>query len=458
DSEQSLDAADLESWAVAAQCAGALRDAVAPLERAAEAYCAAGDAEACARAHILLARIQLESREVAVANGCLRRAATLLADLPLGEQHGHLQWMLSRYWAYAGDLEKAEDHARRTMEIGRELASEELQLMGRLYLGVALQAKGDVSQGLGLQDEAAATVLAGQVPPLLGGIVYCGVIAGCANHGDWPRAAQWTESFSRWCERSHLRTFAGSCLLHRAEIFAVRGDLERAQRELTEGRETLSASAPWAMGDAFRLLGDLYLTLGSFDLAENHYRRAHEHGWEPYPGYALLLHYRGQSEAAVRGLRRALSASHWVAGERAGLYLAFLVSISAQSGDTATASAAMADLDARTGLWESGAAQAHVFRARGELCFAVGDVEDAIAAYLQSLQAWAVVDAPLEAALVRLSLARAYHAANEGEQAALELCAADAVFARANAAYYLELSAEIRRSAALGPEMVPPAS
>ena len=38
------------------------------------------DAEAAARLSIVLARVQLELRESAVAKGCLRRAASLLED------------------------------------------------------------------------------------------------------------------------------------------------------------------------------------------------------------------------------------------------------------------------------------------------------------------------------------------------------------------------------------------
>jgi ATP/maltotriose-dependent transcriptional regulator MalT len=205
----------------------------------------------------------LELREVDVAKGCLRRAATLLKDIPAGAQHGHLSWMSARFCVYEGDLPLAMEHAQRAIEIGKQLGSLDLETIGKLYLGVVLQATGETRQGLELQGEAAAAVVSGSVSPLIGGIVYCGLLAGYCNAGELQRAGQWTDSFSRWCERSKLQLFQGSCLLHRAEVFAARGELERAQTEIIDGGELLRISAPWAIGDAQRLLGDLHLAQAS---------------------------------------------------------------------------------------------------------------------------------------------------------------------------------------------------
>lgn len=438
DDQQPLQAADLECWAMASQCAGSLLRSVAPLERAAAAYSAARDAEGAARVTIVLARVQLELRESAVAKGCLRRAASLLENLPNGVQHGHLSWMSARLCLFEGDLPAAVEHARHTVAISKKLDDTDLETIGKLYWGVALQAAGDARQGLELQGEAAAAVVSGNVSPLIGGIVYCGLLAGCCNAGDLQRAGQWTDSFSRWCERSKLQLFHGICLLHRAEVFAARGELVRAQTEITDGDEVLRVTAPWAIGDAQRLLGDLHLARGEFEQAETAYRSAREHGWDPYPGYAMLLHYRGQSAAALRGLQRAAGATHWVAGEKRGNYLANIVTIAALSGELDRAAETLAQLDEHPKAWSVGAVKAHVSRARGELMFARGGTGEALRCFRSAIDEFQQLDSNVEAAVVRLRLAACMTQVGDREDAEIELLAAHKAFERAGARFYLE--------------------
>lgn len=439
DAEQELAIQDLEQWALAAQCAGRLMEAVDPLERAAAAYSSRKDLEAAARANILLARIQLEAREISIARGCLARAASLLRGLPAGEQHGHLAWMSARYNCYTGDIPAALEYAKQTIRIGEQIDNSDLRSIGTLYLGVAQQAGGETQRGLELQDEAAASVLAGDVSPLIGGIVYCGLIAGCCNTGDWSRAAQWTESFGRWCERMHLNTFAGSCILHRAEVHAARGNIESAEKELEAGTELLQRSAPWAIGDAHRLLGDLYLARGDFAASEGAYRTAYEHGWDPNPGYAQLLFYRGQSDAALRALKRACEANNWVAGERKGHYLAYVVIVAAQAGETELAEHTLLELDKNESLWSVGAVNAFVQRGRGELALASQDVHAAIKFLRRSRDMLSELNLPLEVGLTRISLGAALRLEGDNEGAALELNAAARVFQDSRADFYLEL-------------------
>lgn len=450
DAEQPLDAADLEQWAVAAQCAGNLHAAVSPMERAAEIHCARGDPEACARVSINLARIRLEFLDTPAANGCLRRAAGLLDDLPPSEQHGHLAWSLGRYHLFVGELDAAVEQSRRAVDLGKAVNSLDVSIMGLLYLGLALQARGEVRQGLEMQNEAAASVLAGHVSPLLGGIVYCGLLVGCANRGDWLRAARWSDNFTRWCERTGLKTFAGACLLHRAEVHAVRGELDRARRVLLDGGDTIRASAPWAVGDFHRMLGDLHLARGEFGQAEDAYRSAHEHGCEPQPGYALLLHYRGQSPAAVRSLRRVLESGDWSTGQRAALYRSHLALIAAEAGDLVTAAEALAELDRQADSWQEGAVNAHVALARGELELARGHAEPAIRLFRQAVHTLNTLDSRIDLAGARLRLARALSRAGDEQEAELELSTAERIFRRCEAYWFLRRAAAVRAGLSAG--------
>lgn len=451
DRQHPLQAADLERWGTAAQCTGSLQKAVSPLERAAAAYSAARDAEAAARVTLVLARVQLELREGAVAKGCLNRAASLLEDLPIGLQHGHHCWMSARFHMFEGDIPAAIERARRTIEIGKQLGNPDLEAVGRLYWGAALQSSGDTRRGIELQDEAAAAVVSGNVSPLIGGIVYCGLLSGCSNAGDLQRAAQWTDSFTRWCERNNMQLFHGSCLLHRAEVFVARGELSRAQSEIVNGEEQLRATTPWAFGDAQRLLGDVHLTRGEFEQAETAYRSAREHGWDPYPGYAMLLHYRDQSSAALRGLQRAAEATHWVASERRANYLAHIVTIAALSGSLDRARETLALLDEHPEAWSVGIVRANVTRARGELAFAQGEFGEAIRLFRHALELLLQLDAPVDAAIVRLRLAASMTRTGERDEAEMELLAARKAFERAGAQFYLEQCIAAQKALALNP-------
>lgn len=447
DGRETLHGADLERWGLAVLSAGAPGDAVAALERAATAYCEGSDAQGCARVSIVLAQTVLEARQVALANGHLRRAGSLLEDLPLCEQHGHLQWTWSRYWLYMGDLAQSAAHARHTLQIAHQLGSPDLDAMGKLYLGVAEQALGNLTHGLGLQDEAAAAVLAGQVSPMLGGIVYCGILAGSASCGDWARAAHWTSHFHRWCRRTRQMNFAASCLLHRAEVFIVRGEFDRALQELVNGRGILEASGAWALGDASRTRGDVHLARGEFAQAEAAYRLAHEHGRPPYPGYAMLLHYRGQSAAAVRGLCRALESGDWLSGQRTGLYLALQAIIAAQSGDLEAARKALERLDSAPAIWNEGGARACVAHARGEIALACDDPEQAIRHMQEALLTWTRLDSPLDTARLRLRLAHALQQIGDTAHAELELATATSALRRWGANGYLSQVGSIRGDA-----------
>lgn len=437
----------LEHWATAAQCAGDLACAAPPLERAAIAYSTRGEPAPAARVTISLARIQLESLDVAVTQGCLRRATRLLGGVPRGDVHGFLAWMSARLHLYNGDLPEAIGNAIEARDIGRALQNADIETMGLLIWGIGLQASGDAAAGMELQNEAAASVLAGNVSPLVGGIVYCGVISSCCNSEDWQRAEQWTESFTRWCERCSIDTFAGACLIHRAEVFAVSGQLELARDAIARADPIIRAGAPWALGDAYRLMGDVHLARGEDDEAERSYVHAYRHGWDPYPGYATLLHQRGRSDEAVRGLKRAASLTNWMAGERKGRYLAHAAQIAGLAGQVDEARTLLDALDRAPGLWQAGAVAGQVARARAELLWATGQQDDALRLFARAMDILRHKRAVLDAALLNMRLAQTLALRGEHASAALELAAAEAVFEAAGASGYLAQCRAMRSAA-----------
>jgi len=256
-SDTGLDVAALLDWAFAAQCSGRLASAVEPLERALRQQAMQGQPEAAAKSAVELARVQSERGLGVAAESWLRHAERLVADCAECEATGHVAWMKARFCVANGQFGAGLEFAERAERIGRQAGNPDLVALGLSYQGHACLAAGQIEKGLAKFDEAATLVLGGNVQPLAGGVVYCGVLFASTNRGDWSRAIQWNESFDQWCQRSRIHAFPGICRMHHAEILAVRGDLKDAERALLESADDLGAAAAYLEGEAYRVLGDV---------------------------------------------------------------------------------------------------------------------------------------------------------------------------------------------------------
>lgn len=444
DRQTPLNAECLEHWGIAAQCIGDLAAASAPLERAATAFEAGGDSKSAARALVNLARVRLEALDFDIAQGYLRRARRLLSALPACEEHGHLEWMTSRFHLNSGELDLAVQTALQARDIGRALHSPDIESAGLLMLGIALQAQGKLREGLELQNEAAAIVLSGNVTALVGGIVYCGIVSSCCNGGDWRRAEQWSTGFSRWCKQNHVDAFAGACLVHQAEVDVMSGKLNEAMEAMHRADPLIRVGAPWASGELHRLMGDVQLARGEIDAAEQSYLLAYQNGRDPYPGYAQLLHDRGKTGEAINGLKRAATLNNWVSAQRKARFLACAAQIAASAGHLETARELLAKLDQEPLRWNTGAAIGEAECARAEILRAEGQTEDAVAAFRRAADALKQNGAIMDAANVHLRLAELLSANHQSVAANLELHVAENIFQTAGAAGSLERCRKIR--------------
>ena len=448
DSDQAvgLAAADLERWGQALEYQGLPHDAVIPLERAVAGHAAAGDRRSAARCALRLANILVEQRESIVGAGWFRRAARYLESLPECREHGLLDWMAARLALFGKRLREALDHAQRTLDMGRRLEDGDLEAMGLLYTGLATTALGEPERGMSRIDEAATMVLAGEVGPWEGGLVFCGVIWACLNQGDWRRAAEWSDQFTRWCAANGTAGYPGLCRLHRAEVLSLQGELDEAEREVEEARQAIAVAIPMMEGDAFRLLGEIRLTRGDLAGAEKAFRRAHELSWDPNPGLALLQAARGQAETAQRSLERVLDDPDWISGQKRGLLLGHLAAVAAAAGDRDRAHRALEELDEHPDLWQTAGAAAHVCRARGELALVEGRTSEAVSALRESVRRWSEIPSPCHAAAVRLRLAEALAADGDAPAAELELTSAEAAFTGACAEPLVAECRKLRRA------------
>ncbi|HET9929342.1 MAG TPA: winged helix-turn-helix domain-containing protein, partial [Polyangiaceae bacterium] len=431
--KSTLTAQDLEAWGNSALCAGLPERAISPLERAVAAFETAERRSDAARVALLLANVKLEGRELAIAKGWYQRALSYLRGEPEGKQHGIAEWLASRLALFEGQLDECRIRARSAMDIGDRIGDPDLHCLGLVYQGHILIAQSDVRRGLSLHDEAGAAALAGRVSPWVGGIVFCSVIWAYLHLGDHHRAGQWTDEFTRWCERHAAYCYPGLCRLHRGEVLAIRGELETAEAEVRRARQQLATAGPFCEGDACRVLGEISLARGDLDAAESAFREAHRLGWNPQPGLSLLLAARGEHEPAIKQLERALSQPSWTDGQRRGSILAVLARIAATSGRVERARAALTELASLPELTASRANAAELSRAEAELLWADGDKAHAEPSFRASIAHWLEMNAPLHAADVRLRLFELLLDAGDPTAAELELSSAERAFEQVGA-------------------------
>ena len=141
-------------------------------------------------------------------------------------------------------------------------------------------------EGLALLDEAMVGISAGEVSPIIAGMVYCSMIEACQELSDFSRAASWTSALTRWCDaQPGLVPYTGQCSLHRGQIMRLRGAYDEALAEFALAqRRYEKEGTPAPAGMALTEQGDVLRIRGKLDEAEAAYRQAAELGHEPQPG------------------------------------------------------------------------------------------------------------------------------------------------------------------------------
>ena len=430
-----LGAEDLELLATSASMIGHDDECLRFLERAYQAYLDAGEATRAVRCAFWVGMNLALRGEMGRATGWLGRAKRLVER----EEHdcverGYLLVPVMLRHEAMGDWAAAYATAADAAELGERFGDADLLALAVHEQGCALIHQGQVDEGLGLLDEAMVAVTAGELSPIVTGIVYCSVISGCQEVYALRRAREWTDALTRWCEEQpDMISFTGTCLVHRAEIMELHGAWQDALEEARRaGERCEQGNDRSAAAQAYYRQGEVHRLRGEFVAAEEAYRDASQFGREPQPGLALLRLAQGNDAAAAAAIRR-------VVGEtteplkRAKLLPAY-VEIMLVVGDAEEARGACRELEEISGHYESGMLGAMVAQTRGEIDLAEGDAQAALPALRRAWQVWHELEIPYEAARVRMLLGRACHALGDDDTSALELEAARSIFAQLGAA------------------------
>jgi len=349
---------------------------------------------------------------------------------------------------FTGDWPGAYETFTQAAAISEKWREPDLATWANNGRGRALIRMGDTAAGVKVLDEVMVAVTAGEVSPWVAGDVYCSAIEACHEIFDHRRAQEWTAALSQWCaDQPDLVPYRGQCLVHRAQIMQLHGEWPDALDEARRACEWLSRPPPHpAVGFAHYQRGELHRVRGQFADAGAAYREAHQHGYEPQPGLALLRLAQGQVDAAHAAIRRLVDETH----DRVtrSQLLAAYVEIALSAGDVTAAHDAADELftlATDVGAPLLGALAAH---ARGAVRLAEGNPQAALGALRHAFALAHELGAPYAVARARVLIAEACRQLGDDDSAELEFDTARVTFDRLGAATDLALLERRRGTAA----------
>lgn len=441
DASTPLSGPDLALLADVAYATGRLDVTIDAWERACTWNMRAGNHLAAAGAAVHVAmHLLFDTAMMAPVRGWISKAERLLEGQCETPVHAWLAVVRNYERLLSGDFQNARQWARHAIDVGAR-CDPAAAAVGRIAEARSLILEGKVSEGLDLLNEAAVATVSGELDPLFTGLVYCELVCAFQGLAQYDQAEEWTVAMERWCHGQPVGSLHGRCRVHRAEILRLRGCCVDAEREALLACEELRPYLRRELGWPLTELGRIRLRTGDIQGAEKAFRAAHEIGWDPQPGLALVHLAKGDIALAAESVRDALENPLKVPSKelppntelRRAPLLEAQVEIGVAAGDIETARAAADELAQVAARFESKALVASAALAHGRVGLAQGDAAAARRDFEEAAHLWNEIGAPYETALARMGVGHAYRAQSNDERAVLEFRAARSAFERAGA-------------------------
>ena len=441
DAVRPLPPPDLALLADVAYASGHLDVTIETWERVHAESVRAGDRATAAGAATRVAmHLLFDTGMLAPVRGWIKRAEQLLENQDETPVHAWLAVVRNYERLLSGDFEEARRWARRATELGSK-CDPGAAAVGRIAEARSLILDGEVSRGLELLDEAAVATVSGELDHFATGVVYCELVCALQALGQYDLAEEWTQAMERWRHGHGVGSIHGRCRVHRAEILRLRGSTGDAEKEALLACEELRPYLRREFGWPLTELGRIRLRRGDIEGAEQAFLDAHECGWDPQPGVALVHLARGEVALAEASIRDALEHPTTIPSTelppttelRRAPLLDAQVEIAVAAGDLARARWAMDELEKVAAAFQSKAFIASAAAARGSVRLAEANAADARRDFEVAVHLWNEVGAPYEAALARMGLGRAYRLETNEQSALREFRAARSVFERIGA-------------------------
>ncbi len=448
DRESGLGPEDLERLATAAHLIGRYGESPDLLMRAHSGFRDRGDVVRAARSAFFTGLFLVDGGELARGRGWIARAHRLLDDVDHDcVEQGYL--LLPDALASFGEGDIAGAHAiyERAGKIGERFGDADLIALSREGQGEALIKLGKIDEGMALLDEVMVAVTTGEVSPLIARSIYCGAIPACQEIFDLRRAQEWTSAMTRWCEsQPDLVPDRGQCLVYRAEVMQRHGAWADAFEEARRACDLLFGLPGQAgIGAAHYQQGELLRLQGEYAKAKEAYVEAANCGHEPLPGLALLRLAQGEVDVAVAAIRRAIEESQDRISR--SKLLPACVEILLAAGDVQGARAAADDLAQIASDVDAPLLQAVSGHAMGAVLLAEDDPRVALDSLRRAWEIFRDLEAPYDAARVRVRIGVACRALDDDESADLEIDAARGVFRELGAKPDLALAEKLHQRA-----------
>jgi DNA-binding NarL/FixJ family response regulator len=425
---------DLEYLANATFLIGRNEENAKLLDRLHRASVDSADWKRATRCAAWLALRLLIRGETGHAAGWLARGRRLLERLePDCLEHGYLLVPAAEQELAACEWERAYATATHAARIADSFADQDLSACARHLQGRARMQQGGAQEGLALLDEVMLAVTAGELSPIITGLLFGNVIECCRRVYAWDRAREWTNAFTRWCEKhSDLVAFTDVCSMHRAVVLHLKGEWTNAIEQARVCQRSAMTETPRAAAAALYQQAEVHRLRGEIEAAEEAYRHASQTGAYPQPGLALLRVEQGRLDAASAAIRSSLIGITDRL-ERVPLLPAY-IEIMLAAGEIAEAREASRELEETARHFGTEALNAICTGARGTVELAEGDARSALSSLRQALRVWQNSGAVYMAARTRAHIALACSALGDSDGYELELAAARTAFAVLNAA------------------------